>query len=151
MHSLVWKDSMSVGIAEMDDDHRRIANLLGRLYDALNLADMIAASRLAGELVALARDHFEREDAMLRRHAYPRLSTHLHEHDVAIGRLRRLEDLVRKRNGAAALDMLENLAAFFLNRLFVIDMDYKWFLRDRGVGIANDALPPQAEGYRPRA
>lgn len=152
MHSLVWKDSMSVGIAQMDADHRRIADLFGRLHDALTLEDMNTACRLVGELVSEARGHFEREDAMLRRFDYPRLSTHLHEHDVAVGRLRRLQDVVRKRAGEAALQMLEDLSAFFLNRLFVIDMDYKWFLRDRGIGRSAGGAPALAgQGYRPRA
>ena len=88
-----WSDALSIGIPEIDDQHRTFVELLNRLAA---LSGEPAASRrdlrvLLADLVTYAEHHFVAEEERMLATGYPRAAEHAAIHDDAA---RRIHDLL---------------------------------------------------------
>ena len=89
MALLHWKANMALGNAAIDADHKRLIDLFNRLhFMALAGDDDRAVADVLEELLVYARVHFAREEAMMRRCAYPGLADHQRCHREFASRLR---------------------------------------------------------------
>ncbi len=63
MSLMSWNDKMSVGIAVIDQEHKKLVDLLNELYDGIqaNHAKEKLGTVLDG-LIAYAASHFKREE-----------------------------------------------------------------------------------------
>ncbi len=82
MALFTWKDEYAMSVPRIDAQHRRLFELAGNLHSAM-LAGQ-AKSILGGLLDALidyTREHFDTEESLMQRHAYPGYSRHKIQHD----------------------------------------------------------------------
>lgn len=129
--TIAWTDEMSVGVAQLDDDHKGLISILNRLGDALNEgADSRAAMTLGFRALSqYMRVHFAREEHAMRAAAYPGLAGHHPQHVDFIAEMTEMAD--RFEAGSDA-DLLEDLVLYLrdwlINHIMVEDMAYKPFL-----------------------
>jgi hemerythrin len=77
-----WKDEYSVGIFEIDSQHRSLISILNRLH--AQMWDKDGPERLDAaidELVDYTQTHFRFEEALLERWGYPKLAEHRAVHE----------------------------------------------------------------------
>jgi hemerythrin len=81
-----WDDSLKVGVDVMDEDHRALFVLLQH-FDGADDADTAGHF---GALIEHLAEHFDRENALMRRHNF--FATHCHEdeHKAVLAQLRGL-------------------------------------------------------------
>lgn len=135
MNIPVWDASMSVGIAEMDDDHRVLLGLISEFSEASYDPDAYAAlSSYLDALDLYTASHLAREERMLEAVAYPDLARHRLSHDEFRGQCeafkRQLED------DAEALEPAEverYLVDWWTRHILGEDMAYKPFVEDSEV------------------
>jgi hemerythrin len=113
MAFMEWQDSYSVGVAELDADHRRLIDIINRLDAAETEGG--AVLWVLDELEDYVRYHFSREEARLKAVDYPELDAHIAEHCAFVEWL----ETVRKTYGLAPD------SRFHLARI-VNDYLYKW-------------------------
>ncbi len=75
--SLAWNDSLKVGDAIIDEDHKGILALVS----ACDAADDEAFPALFLAFVEYMRAHFLREEDLMRQYGFPHHSIHKDEHD----------------------------------------------------------------------
>ncbi|HMV00745.1 MAG TPA: bacteriohemerythrin [Rhodocyclaceae bacterium] len=81
MDKILWDDRFSVGVAEFDDQHRRLAELINQLGDCIGQsAGSEAVADVLSALSEYASTHFEAEEALLQRLGYPELNAQWQEH-----------------------------------------------------------------------
>lgn len=110
MPFLEWTDACRIGVAELDQQHRRLLELLNELHGASELSNCLATlasvlnefevvERGVAELATFASRHFESEERYMVRHAYPETERHRREHRLFIekARLFQSEAVQRKR------------------------------------------------------
>ena len=95
---LNWNDRYSVHDNAMDSDHRRIIDLINDAFLLYSGAEEQGSlSDIASKLYQYTVDHFEAEEVMLQRVAYPKLAEHLKLHrsmtQQTLGILLRIEAL----------------------------------------------------------
>lgn len=79
--ALVWIDSFSVGIPELDDDHRQLVADAGAIVEAVRARrPWREVETLAGLMVERCRAHFRREETVLERDRFSALAAHQREH-----------------------------------------------------------------------
>src|SRR5260370_38640784 len=67
-----WNDEFSVGIAEIDSEHRELFRIAEELHEGiLNGTGEDELEVTYSRLAEQTRAHFEREDAILRKHGRP--------------------------------------------------------------------------------
>jgi hemerythrin len=94
--ALTWDPGLSIGVGEIDEQHRELFRRAAALVDTLEGAR--AAEELAGTLGFLAayvREHFAAEEALMLRRRYPGLAAHQEQHRGFTGDLARFLDEFR--------------------------------------------------------
>lgn len=129
MTRLEWKQTYSVGVTALDDDHRQLIDIINQIDQAGRFG--LPLDHVLHDLAHYARSHFEREEDLLRSAGYPDLGAHSAEHQSFIEWLRGIERSVAATPGANG-PIADMLGAYLRNRLInhilVVDMRYRDFL-----------------------
>ena len=72
-----WKDSLLVGVPQIDDQHRELVGAIDRLMEACNQGKGRAAiEETLVFTVSYTKKHFSDEEKLQAQHAYPGMSAH---------------------------------------------------------------------------
>jgi hemerythrin len=81
MALIVWKPTYSVGVPEMDDQHKRLVEILNELNEGLVKGQ--GKDKLYSTLMGLidyTKKHFADEEKLMEKSGYPKLDQHKKEH-----------------------------------------------------------------------
>lgn len=129
--TLIWQDELSVGVAGMDEHHRRFLELLSRLSEAApaELPDLFR--RFLDHLA----EHFAYEEGLMEAHGFPALGEHRGEHRRVLAEAREMErSLERGRILLVRGYVRERVPEWFLLHRNTMDRITAAFLRGQGVG-----------------
>lgn len=87
-----WKKEYSVGIHEIDEQHKALTECISSTEQAVARYDRKSADAALGRLADLARVHFTVEESLMRIHDYPRLEEHADDHKQFSVHLRALQE-----------------------------------------------------------
>ena len=98
MALLEWRDSFSVGVAALDADHRKLADLINELHQArAEQSSAVPVRSVIERLDAHVREHFAREERLMEKIGFAGLVDHRRHHDQTFRRIRSF--LADVRNG----------------------------------------------------
>jgi hemerythrin len=130
-----WSDKISVGVGMLDDDHRRLVEILNDCYDAvLKERKPEVLGDIMDSLIAYANTHFKREEDLFEETAYPDAVIHKKNHQEA---LRRLIEIQSKFRAGASVslcnELLQFLADWLANHVIGMDQKYTKHLNAHGI------------------
>ena len=98
MKAPVWEERFSVGIPEIDADHRRLIEMMSDLF-VMSVIDrnLEETQILLDRLIDATLAHFAHEEGLMRRWAYPNFEQHRAEHRILITEIETLRDEWSKR------------------------------------------------------
>ena len=137
MEKFHWDDTYSVGVSQMDDEHRIILSTINQMLDAPDVsAGSEAISNILTQLAKYASKHFEHEERLLKEHGYPDLSAHRGEHqlfrrEVAAFCLSLMDEQTPTQG--AYDDLLRFLRRWWNEHILIEDMQYRSFLNQLGI------------------
>lgn len=95
MSELQWRDEFSLGIEEVDHEHRDMIELIARLQRELGKgAGQHEVIAYLGEIYAHIAAHFALEEKMMREARYPAYADHKEDHETLLDDLRDIMDEV---------------------------------------------------------
>jgi hemerythrin len=95
MSLIIWKEEFSVGVAEVDFEHRELIELINGLHDsARSGTGRDAVIEALGEIFAQIASHFALEEKMMRASLYPGFLEHKQDHETLLDELRDIMDEV---------------------------------------------------------
>ena len=135
MASIKWTPKMSVGVPELDDDHKGLLAVINQLeIHATNNADAEIVRRSLNWLLRYAQSHFAREQAVLTQCNYPMLSEHIDEHRDFVNLMRETIASFDKNQTPAVIETRDDLVAYLENwwrhHILTEDMKYKRFAEE---------------------
>lgn len=81
MSLLAWSDIFSVGVKEIDEQHKQLLDLVNRLNDAMQgEADRAVLGRIIDDLVDYTKTHFAYEERLMDEYRYSLAQRHRLEH-----------------------------------------------------------------------
>lgn len=80
MALIQWDDSMSVGMEELDEQHRQLIDLINEAYTAVQRHDEHKMDALIAKMGDYARLHFSTEETYLEQSGFPHLEAHQIQH-----------------------------------------------------------------------
>ena len=93
MTLIEWKDQYSLGVAEVDHEHRELVELINTLYENLSQTNSeIAVADFLGELYARIAAHFALEEKIMRDSEYDEYEDHKADHERLLDGIRDLMD-----------------------------------------------------------
>jgi hemerythrin len=89
MGLLHWETRYSVGIAEVDHEHRELVDLINRLYEeARGRGSKVAVLGFFGDLFRAISAHFALEERVMRERGYDQLTQHKNDHERLLDEVR---------------------------------------------------------------
>ena len=133
-HFLVWKDEYSVGIASIDEQHKRLVNLINQLQTAVKYSTGEIFEREAlDELVDYTKTHFSYEEGLMEQNGYPDFEPHKAQHEQMIAKVEEVLAEYQRDHHAAMENALSYLSDWLINHINGTDKEYSEFLIEKGV------------------
>jgi hemerythrin-like metal-binding protein len=131
MKPLTWDKTLSVDVAEIDEDHRRLVdlyNILSRAVAGDESADYVEA--VTDELIACTVWHFRHEERLMLRYGYPGLPAHKAEHEELIDSVKELQQKLRDAGEAVSARDVEFLERWLMEHIYGADMKMGIYLSE---------------------
>jgi hemerythrin len=139
MKNFVWCEALSVGIDELDTQHKHFLELVNtaHLIKKNKKNSKKVAEELMIEIEAYARKHFDTEEKYFEEYNYPKAAEHALEHVKLLERISAMYDGVLFES--ISIDKVADLLDDWLeHHLLTSDMDYAKFIntkRECGDGV----------------
>jgi hemerythrin len=137
METIEWNETYSVGVEELDAQHKRLFKMINTLFEA-PIAGM--GSRVVSNLLADMREyasvHFETEERYMSECAYPDLASHVlaHQHYR-----KKVDDLCARavsEESELSADMLRFLYDWLADHILSCDKRYAPFLSEDRAAVS---------------
>jgi hemerythrin len=123
--ALEWDDSFATGVKSLDDQHRKLFDMVNDLHDAMQQKrSKEAIGSILGRLIEYTASHFGAEEESFRRTNYPEEAQHKVHHAKLVEQALELQ---RKFNSGEALltqSVIEFLQDWLINHIKGVDKHY---------------------------
>jgi len=120
---IVWDHVLSVGVDEIDEDHRRLVDLFNILNHSVTEGD--APDYLAAvleELINCTAWHFSHEERLMLKYSYEETAEHKTEHQELIQGARELQQKILQAGKLVSDDELVFLERWLTQHILTDDM-----------------------------
>ncbi len=129
MQKIIWDESFSVGVKDLDGQHEQIINVINLLITSPDRSVRSEAiSEALNRLTRYSKAHFHSEEAFLAEHHYPDLQAQKDSHVIFIRQVTKLclETMAYRTDVPGAL--LTFLRQWWIDHILNEDMKYRAFL-----------------------
>ena len=137
-----WKPEHSIGIQEIDDQHKKLIEIISSIERAIKLQrgwrEIVYA---LVDLKIFARRHFEIEEALMRMYAFKDAAKHTEEHQYFFTRLAEIES--KSVYAAAESELLKFLRDWLKDHILVADRSYAEHILS-GASVVKTHIPTLA-------
>ena len=129
-----WNDELSVGISSIDEQHKKLVNMINALNDALveGKANDLLATIFDGLTVYTVK-HFGYEEELFAQHGYVEAESHKNEHEALINQVKTLQNKMNEGDFMISVEVMAFLKDWLTNHIMKTDKAYAPFLIDKGV------------------
>jgi hemerythrin len=134
MPIMSWTDAYSVGIAEIDKQHKKLIDLINALHDAMakgHAKNVIG--KILGELIAYCSNHFAAEEKLFDQHGYPDTADHKEKHHKMTAKVLALQQQFEQGKATITLDVMDFLQQWLDKHILGTDKKYGPFMNSKGV------------------
>ncbi len=123
-----WKEQYSVGNRELDEQHKRIIEIINQMSSELakNHADEHQIFiTIIDQLLDYTQYHFTTEELLMRESAFTGLSSHIKVHTSLVENLLLKKERIVKKEFITAMEMVVFLEEWLIDHILGEDMKYK--------------------------
>ena len=120
-----WQEKMSVGIQEMDDQHKKLIAIINHLHEAMVLGQGKAeVGKILDEMLEYTKFHFTAEEKLMEKYNYLGLSAQKIEHNAFIKKTQTFQTDFNSGKLALSLEISTFLKDWLNNHIMVNDKKY---------------------------
>jgi len=139
-----WSDDYTVGVAEIDEQHKELVRLLNDLHQAIHERHGSDASRkILNELAEYTRVHFAVEESLMRITHYPDFENHKKIHESLIQQVVELQNKLDSGTAKISFELLHFLKQWLMHHIVESDKLFGAFFT-HSKGNTHWMPPPQA-------
>ena len=124
MSIMKWTESLSVGVTEIDNQHKAIINIINKIYDCVvSNQGRENVEALLPELYWYASEHFKHEELYMYENSYSAVKEHKSKHESMLAKI---QDVMKDFDNEFKNpnDLTEFLKDWLINHIMVEDMGY---------------------------
>lgn len=134
METIKWTDSYSVGVKEMDDQHKKLVAMINRLIEEqTTLTEPATIANLLTEMTDYAAEHFRSEEYLMAEYGYDFLARQKQTHEAFIAKTSEFMNASEVGPNILSKALLEFLKTWLVSHILNEDMQYKEFFKSKGV------------------
>ncbi|RMG01332.1 MAG: bacteriohemerythrin [Planctomycetota bacterium] len=129
-----WNPGLSVNVAEIDSQHRKLIDLINKLHDAMKQrkGNEVVAPVL-GELINYTKTHFQTEEQYFQRLNYPKAASHKLQHAEFVRKVADFESQYKAGKMTLTLELMNFLANWLKSHIQGSDKAYTEWFNEHGV------------------
>lgn len=128
-----WSDDLSVGLQEIDEQHKILITLINRLFTEaiMQKADQSVVSKILNELVQYTIVHFSVEESLFRIFDYPEIEAHQKQHEQL---KQKVLDFQRAFESGTPInaELMSFLRKWLKDHIMITDKRYTAFFLEKG-------------------
>jgi hemerythrin-like metal-binding protein len=131
---LAFDSRYSVGIEQVDNEHRKLFDLADRIYDVLSMDVIMPMDHIKAaviELVDCTKLHFANEEQLMETNGYAGLAKHQEQHASLIDRINDFAKRVVRGEQVTPVDAYEFLCEWLVDHIQTFDREFGEFLSQR--------------------
>jgi len=134
MKKLEWEDKYSVGVEELDNQHKRMFAVINELLDAIDTKSTEEhLGSIIESLVKYKIFHFETEEKYFKQFNYEGAGDHISKHKEFNTKLAFLKEKYPTFSVDFAFELIDFLEDWLINHLMVVDQKYKECFNKHGL------------------
>jgi len=120
-----WSDELSVGIQEIDEQHKVLVGLVNEMHQAIHEHHGSETAReILDRLGDYTRIHFAVEESLMRIFDYPGYEAHKKQHEELIAQFRQYHAKVQSGTAKISFELLHFLKLWLSQHILESDKDY---------------------------
>ncbi len=134
MSFVMWKDTMSVNVKEIDDQHKKLISLINELHGWIQAGEKKDfLGDVLEELTNYTRYHFSAEERRMKEFSYIGYLEHKREHDDFTDKILSLKEKYDRGEGALSSEVSSFLKDWLTNHIMGTDKKYTPFFNSKGI------------------
>jgi len=134
MPLLNWEESYSVNVSEFNDQHKKLIDLINKLFDAMKAGKgKDVMGDIFSELIDYTVVHFQAEELLMHKYNYPDMNSHIAEHNDLTRQAKELEAKFKSGASFVTIDVLNFLKDWLTKHIVGSDKKYGPFFNSKGV------------------
>ena len=128
-----WSEELSVGIEEIDEQHKVLIGLINKMHDAIQHrhgSDVVG--EILNELAGYTITHFAVEESLMRILNYPGYEEHHEQHAGLLEQVTDLQAKVAAGKTSVSFELLHFLKTWLTKHILEEDMSYSGFFLAAG-------------------
>lgn len=134
MSHIAWDEKYSVNIQVIDEQHKKIIEVLGKLFDEMGKKKSREVLKaILDQMIWYAGEHFATEEIFMKQYRFPGFEEHKKEHEAFKEKVAGFQrDFVAGKE-ALSMNMVQFLTDWLDHHILEIDKQYGPFLNEKGV------------------
>lgn len=134
MGFLQWSAGLDIRIADIDNQHMKLVDIINALYDAMregkgkNILETIL-----DEMADYSVEHFAYEEKILTDNGYPGLNPHKMQHNEFVRKVNQFKQDFASGKMLVSIEVLNFLRDWLVSHIADSDKKYAVYLSDKGV------------------
>jgi hemerythrin len=133
MALIAWNDSYSVKVKEMDDQHKKLVDMINELHEAMKVGKgKEVIGKVLTSLADYTRRHFTSEESLMKLHGYPAYEEQKKAHNQLVIQV---VEIQKKYNEGLvqSQQIISFLKEWLINHIQGMDQKYGSYLNAKGV------------------
>jgi hemerythrin-like metal-binding protein len=129
-----WEDSLSVGVASIDGQHRKLVDLINKLNDAMKLGkarDLLGS--IFNEVIEYTAYHFSTEEDYMERAQFAGAGMHALEHKQLVNKVLGLQKEFAAGKVTITVEVMNFLRDWVAKHILTTDKKYSAALIAKGI------------------
>lgn len=129
-----WSDELSVGIQEIDEQHKVLVGLVNEMHDAIHARHgSEVSSEILQRLAEYTKIHFAVEESLFRIFDYPGYEEHKAQHDELIREIIELQEKIAAGKTNISFQLLHFLKMWLTQHILDSDQESSPYLLKSGL------------------
>lgn len=135
MKKIEWQDSYSVGVKEIDEQHKMFISILNDLFEVFYSADRQhqEIASILDQAFNYVKFHFATEERYFFEFKYEDAEAHTAEHSAFGERLKEVRDKFEKENIDPTIELMDHFEDWFVGHINIVDKKYTKCFHDNGL------------------
>lgn len=134
MAAITWTESLSVKIDSIDDQHKKLIDMINDFYDSINKrTNNENILWLISGMKSYTVMHFDKEEILMKQFQYPYFEEHKKEHEDFIANVNALEEKIKKETLIISFEITNFLKDWLKNHIQHTDKRYTQFFLQHGL------------------
>ena len=134
MPLITWKDSFSVKVTEIDTQHKKLVEMINKLYDAMKVGkSKDVMGEILNNLISYTATHFKTEEKYFDLYSYPEKETHKAEHEKFVETVTKFKEEFDSGNATISIEVMNFLRDWLTKHINGEDKKYTKCFNDHGL------------------